>query len=153
MLVQESTRIFGEMPLVSKVHKMDWDQFDEFVDFLAGMMLNDPWVPSCIVGLARGGLPLAVALSHRLDVPMHAVTFQTRDGEQQDTFVCPPNALVVDDINDSGLTLTEFMKDQDDTVRTAVLINKDESVYNAYYVAWLSPYDNDVWFEFPWERK
>jgi len=151
MLVQESTRIFGEMPLVSKVHKMSWDQFDEFADFLHGMMTNDPWIPSCVVGLARGGLPLAVTLSHKFNIPMHPVTFQTRDGSQQDTFVCPKDALVVDDINDSGKTLQMFMKNQDASVRTAVLINKPESEYDVEYTAWVSPYDHDVWFQFPWE--
>ena len=153
MSVQESTHTSGVTQLVSKVHKMSWEQFDEFVDVLHGEMLNDPFIPSCIVGLARGGLPLAVALSHKFNVPMHAVTFQTRDGDQQDKFVCPENAVVVDDINDTGETLTKFMADQHSSVRTAVLINKDESVYDVYYAAWISPYDADVWFEFPWERK
>lgn len=151
MLARESTRIFGEMQLVSKVHKMSWDQFDDFAAFLHGMMTNDPFIPSCIVGLARGGLPLAVKMSHQFNVPMHPVTFQTRDGSQQDTFVCPKDALVVDDINDSGKTLEMFMKNQDASVRTAVLINKPESVYNVEYAAWESSYDHDVWFQFPWE--
>ena len=151
MLAQESTHIFGEMQLVSKVHKMSWEQFDDFSDFLHGMMTNDPFIPSCIVGLARGGLPLAVKLSHKFNVPLHPVTYQLRDGKQQDNFVCPDNALVVDDINDSGETLRKFMFQQHHSVRTAVLINKPDSVYDVEYAAWDSPYDHDVWFQFPWE--
>jgi uncharacterized protein len=155
MLAQESIRIFGEMQLVSKVHKMSWDQFDEYVDILAGEIANSPWVPEHIIGLARGGLPLAVALSHKFDIPMTAVHWQTRDGAVQQVVNCPENSLVVDDINDSGLTLQSFMSvkaQRPKSMRTAVLINKSESVYDPDYTAWDSPYDSDVWFEFPWEK-
>ena len=151
MLARESTLIFGEMPLVSKVHKMSWQQFDEFTLDLHGEITNDPFIPSCIVGLARGGLPLAVCLSHKFGVPMIPVTFQTRDGDKSEWIKVPQNGLVVDDINDSGETLDSFMAGQHKSVRTAVLINKPESMYDVDYFAWDSSYDNDVWFEFPWE--
>lgn len=143
MLVQECTHTSGVTQLVSKVHKMSWEQFDEFVDVLHGQMMHDPFIPSCIVGLARGGLSLDVALSHKFDVPMHAVTFQTRDGDQKDKFVCPENAVVVDDIMDTGETLTKFMADQHWSVRNVVLINKSELMYDVEYSAFESPYDED----------
>lgn len=156
MLARESTRIFGEMPLVSKVHKISWEDFDNYVLELYGEITNTPWVPEHIVGLARGGLPLAVSLSHLFEVPMTAVNWQTRDGKLQESFQVPPNTLVVDDINDSGHTLRSFMSEQKNTSykvsRTAVLINKPGSVYNVDYTAWESSYDHDIWFQFPWEK-
>ena len=132
---------------------MDWDQFDHYVDMLHGQMTNTPYVPTCIVGLARGGLPLAVCLSHKFGVPMIPVTFQTRDGDKSEWIKVPQDGLVVDDINDSGETLDSFMAGQHKSVRTAVLINKPSSRYNVDYAAYTAQSsDDDVWYQFPWEK-
>lgn len=47
-----------------------------------------------IYGVPRGGLPLAVAISHRLELPI--LTYPT------------PKSLVVDDISDTGKTLANM---------------------------------------------
>ena len=135
------------------VDDIGWDQFDYYVDMLHGQMTNAPFVPTCVVGLARGGLPLAVCLSHKFGVPMIPVTFQTRDGEKSEWIKVPENGLVVDDINDSGETLESFMAGQHKSVQTAVLINKPSSKYNVDYEAYTAQdSDDDIWYEFPWEK-
>jgi hypoxanthine phosphoribosyltransferase len=47
---------------------LTWDHFDEAVAELAGII--DPGQAAGIYGEPRGGLPLAVALSHRTGLPL-----------------------------------------------------------------------------------
>jgi len=74
--------------------RLSWAGFDSAVAYVAdrcrGIELSG------VYGVPRGGLPLAVALSHRLGVPM----------------VDAPGArvLVVDDIYDSGQTIRGLME-------------------------------------------
>lgn len=71
------------------VLRLDWAAFDRAI----GRMVDeiDPAPLTGVYGVPRGGLVLAVALSHWLNLPLaEAVTV---------------NTLVVDDIHDSGETL------------------------------------------------
>ncbi|MDP3710511.1 MAG: phosphoribosyltransferase [bacterium] len=76
-----------------------WKQFDKDVRKLIrllqqrGSKFNGVWGP------ARGGLPLAVCLSHALEIPLLAKPFEG-------------NTLVVDDIVDTGDTLYGFFKSE-----------------------------------------
>ena len=63
-------------------------------------------------------------------------------------------ALVVDDINDSGHTLSmisEFFKQRHIRASYAVLQNKTSSNFTVDY--WGTLQDNDNWINFPWETK
>ena len=68
------------------------------------------WDPDLIIAIARGGCVPGVYLSHLLDKPLEVVTWQTRDGLRKEW----PNmhegrqVLLVDDINDSGLTFKQI---------------------------------------------
>ena len=100
---------------------------------------TDPaWKPDYIVGITRGGLPLATILSHRLGVPLVALSINLRDNtelgcetncwladwafgyvdEEQKKLIksrwdpkLRKNILVVDDINDTGATFEWLVKD------------------------------------------
>ena len=87
-------------------------------------MHHDSWTPDYIVGLTRGGLPLAVMLSHYLDKPMHALNASFRDNltgpesnawMAEDAFgydkIRKKDILIIDDINDSGHTLNWIIDD------------------------------------------
>lgn len=111
-----------------------------------------------VVGIHRGSLPIAVHLSNILpDVDMSIIKFQTRDGcckeptwllntsKSFDTFV------VVDDIYDSGKTITEvkeWLVEQhpEQYVKPWVLFGKDNDVDCSY----TRPHDGE-WIVFPWE--
>lgn len=95
---------------------LTWKQFDKdinsFIDYLnyAGIHIHQE--NTIILGLKRGGLPSAVALSNRLDLPISLVTFQTRDGNDNEPKFLEPeminsksNIIIVDDIYDTGLTV------------------------------------------------
>lgn len=83
---------------------VSYDEVNEFVESLRAMEF------SAVVGIYRGGLPLAVTLSHYFDVPLGIIKFQRLDGNDKvPTWLHKPdnieNCLVIDDIVDSGITL------------------------------------------------
>jgi len=115
---------------ISKVY-LEWDTIHDLVDVLAEKIKhNYPNIDS-VTGLARGGLIPAVLLSHKLDIPW--------------TLAVHKNTLVVDDINDTGHTLSKSPG-----VYTAVLHHKPTSIFSP------SVYAEEVgteWIVYPWERE
>lgn len=87
----------------------------------------------------RGGLPIAVHLSHFLDLPMYT------DEKQIDFSTVPyKTVLVVDDIADTGKTLKNFNV----LFPTATLFYKPKStVKPTFYIE-----ETTNWIVFPWER-
>ena len=60
-----------------------WEQVDRWCNRIALDILKTDWRPDYIVGLTRGGLVPAVRISHLLDIPMHTLKVQLRDGNQE----------------------------------------------------------------------
>lgn len=104
---------------------LTWEEFDFAVETIASQC---PSVNG-VYGMPRGGLVLAVALSHRLLVPL---LLEPRIG-----------ALWVDDIVDTGLTIRNALKG----MTYAAWINKssDYDVISAQTCG-------DEWVIFPWEK-
>ena len=157
-------------------------------------MNADDWQPDYIVGLTRGGLIPATMLSHYLDVPMHTLKVSLRDDTNgpesnlwmaEEAFGYVPkeervladfdynlyakNILIVDDINDTGATISWIQEDwrsgclpNDDrwesvwgnNVRTAVLINNEASEFtDVDYVGMsINKLEEPIWCVFPWEE-
>jgi len=97
---------------MDKIH-MTWNEFEsditEFVEYMKKIKFDKD---SVILGLKRGGLPSAVYLSNKLDIPISLVSFQTRDNNDVEPKFLEPeiikntkNVIIVDDIYDSGLTV------------------------------------------------
>jgi uncharacterized protein len=84
-----------------------------------------------IYGIPRGGLPLAVILSYRLNIPV--LLYPTKD------------TLVVDDISDNGLTL-QRMKNK----KIATLYSTSWTVTNPDWFIKEKKSKED-WLVFPWE--
>jgi len=119
--------------MIAKRNKipLEWEEIDRLVDILCEKIITQ--IPSIdsVMGLPRGGLIPAVMVSHRLDLPL--VTLPE------------PHTLVVDDIADSGVTLTNTPG-----IYTAVLHYKPHtSVFkpNLYSVE----YKGDDFLQYPWE--
>lgn len=107
---------------------LTWAEFDEAVSRIASMARHVPIAG--VYGLPRGGLPLAVALSHRLNAPL-----LTRPQRW---------VLVVDDAYESGRTLAPF---NGQPVLTAVWISKAAPTWwKAAEVV-----NSSEWLIFPWE--
>lgn len=98
---------------------LTWDSFNEAMARMAQLLQSlDPPEPMQrlgVFGIARGGLPVAVALSHQLGIPL----VQEREyADDTDSVIdlcgarCRKGILyVVDDICDSGVTFRQFVDD------------------------------------------
>lgn len=116
------------MPLL-----LDWNDFDQAVARIADQCQREGLAG--VYGVPRGGLPLAVALSHRLGLPL--VT------------VIAPDVLVVDDIHDSGQTLRELRQAHGERLRHVWVWATRESVPYGYQAVLTAI--GSAWIIFPWE--
>ena len=108
---------------------LSWEDFDRAVWHIASSF--DEGSISGIYGIPRGGLCLAVALSHRLQLPLLPRA--------------QPGCLLVDDVYETGLTL-EVYRDLPNT-RAVVWISKaNPNWWHAVEVV-----DSSEWIVFPWE--
>jgi hypoxanthine phosphoribosyltransferase len=116
-------------------------------------MYQDKFNPDIIIGLARGGLVPGVYLSHLLGIPFKALN---KDELFQNSKFEYPNALIIDDINDTGRTLADFnskYSDLFDMVRYAVIVNNESSSFDVdYYGSRYNKLEENDWFVFPWEK-
>lgn len=113
-----------------------------------------------VVGIARGGLFMANVLSHQLNVPVVVVNYSSPNGKgeyKKHNNKLPKlkqqNLIIVDDICDSGYTLSEVRQAYHDKLHevvTAVFYTKENSIYVPDLTKWTISADFD-WIEFPWE--
>ena len=112
------------------MRQLSWHHFDQAVDTIVERCRHQGF--SGIHGIPRGGLVLAVALSHRLDQPL-LTTAQ-------------PGCLLVDDVYETGLTLAPYQELEGCT--TVVWVSKVQPQWwQAVEVAVSSE-----WIVFPWEN-
>ena len=69
-----------------------WNEFDNGVDYIANQYKKKKLTG--IYGVPRGGLCLAVALSHKLNLQLLEKPLK--------------NSLIVDDVYETGITLSNF---------------------------------------------
>ena len=108
-----------------------WSEFDESVDHIANQCKF--WKLSGIYGVPRGGLCLAVALSHKLDIKVIEKPSK--------------NSLIVDDVFETGITLSKFKHIEG--ANFFVLISKKKPIW--WNTVILS--QKKDWIVFPWEDK
>jgi hypoxanthine phosphoribosyltransferase len=111
------------------IYPLTWDDFDAAI--ASAIILFDRFPFSGVYGVPRGGLPLAVAFSHRLAIPL------LRDPQ--------PDCLVVDDIYETGATLAPFQSIPGVTIWTWV----NKSLDCPYLFS--STITSNAWILFPWE--
>ena len=158
-------------------HFYTWQDIDKAVNKFVTDMYIDLWKPDYIVGLKRGGLPLAVALSNKIDVPMQTLNASFRDGgtlggpesnlQMAKDALRKKNILILDDINDTGATF-QWIKDDwmkqtgkskdwnnvwGNNVRFAVLTENLSSEFLEvdYWAHEVNKAEEDVWLVYPWE--
>jgi len=153
-------------------------------------MAADRWRPDYVIGLTRGGLVPANLISQYLDVPMETLKVSLRDSDMgpeskswmaEDAFGYEEhdpmasgngrkNILIVDDINDSGATLSWIRSDWQENclpdnaewidkiwnhnVRFAVLVNNEASEFKDvdYSGISINKLEDPAWIVFPWEE-
>ena len=108
-----------------------WGEFDQSVDFIANKCKTSEL--SGIYGVPRGGLCLAVALSHKLNIQLIDKPIK--------------NSLIVDDVFETGHTLSNFKNIEG--ANFFVLVSKKKPIWwntvNLNY--------KKEWIVFPWENK
>lgn len=121
-----------------------WKDVEDFVNQVAFELSNDPdFICSGVYGLPRGGLVLAVMLSHKLHVPMLMSPAQ--------------DCLIVDDICDSGESLLHYVKNTSGlpadlrAYRIATMYFKENKfgILPDYFLK----EKGDKWIVFPWEME
>jgi uncharacterized protein len=142
---------------------LTWEEFGAGARALAQLVLEDGFAPTIVLAIARGGLPVAGAVSYALGVKNCCVInveyYTDVDERLEVPSILPPalnlvdltnaRVLVVDDVADTGETLT-LVADQVShhvaEVRTAVLYEKPSSAVHCDYV-WRR---TSRWIVFPW---
>jgi len=107
-----------------------WSEFDKSVEQIYDKCKFIEF--SGIYGVPRGGLCLAVALSHRLKINLISKPKK--------------NSLIVDDIYETGITLNTFKNIEDATF--FVLFSKIKPTWwNTVHIS-----EKSEWIVFPWEN-
>ena len=107
-----------------------WSEFDKSVDYIANQCKKMKLTG--IYGVPRGGLCLAVALSHKLNLRLIEKPLK--------------NSLIVDDVYETGITLSNFKNIEG--VNFFVLVSKKKPI-------WWNSVDlsfKEEWIVFPWEN-
>lgn len=157
---------------------VSWNDVQRQVQELIRQMWKDGWTPDYVVGITRGGLTPANLISQYLGCRMETIKVSLREGEDN----CESNLwmaedafngkkiLIVDDINDSGATLSWIHKDWPsgcfptdekwnsiwgNTVRVAVLYDNEASkstLDTDYSAENINKVEDPCWIVFPWEE-
>ncbi len=107
-----------------------WSEFDNAVEDIASKCMFLEF--SGIYGVPRGGLCLAVALSHKLKINLISEPKK--------------NSLIVDDVYETGLTLKTF-KDIEGAMFFVLFSKCKPKWWNSVFIA-----EKSEWIVFPWEN-
>ena len=112
------------------INYFTWREFDKSVELIANKCKFLEF--SGIYGVPRGGLCLAVALSHKLE--LNLISKPTK------------NSLIVDDVYETGITLNSF-KDIEGATYFVLFSKIKPTWWNAVHTSGKSE-----WIVFPWEN-
>ncbi|HEY8028780.1 MAG TPA: phosphoribosyltransferase [Gaiellaceae bacterium] len=151
------------MSVATERERMTWAELGSGTQELAAQVVADGYEPGLILGIARGGLLIAGALSYVLDVKntftMNVEFYTGVDERLPMPMILPPvpdlidlhdaRVLIADDVADTGQTLAlvkDFIAGKVGEVRVAVMYEKPRSIVACEYV-WRR---TDRWIDFPW---
>ena len=106
-----------------------WNEFDKSVEHIANKCKFLDFAG--IYGVPRGGLCLAVALSHKLKINLISEPMK--------------NSLIVDDVYETGITLNTF-KDIEGATFFVLFSKVKPTWWNSVFIA-----EKSKWVVFPWE--
>jgi uncharacterized protein len=138
-----------------------YDHLTKDLEQIVSHLKHKNFRPDLIVGIKRGGLIPAVHLSHTFDVRMECIAWSTRDHVQREHNMVVSeavdmghNVVFVDDINDSGLTMSQlkehYVGQRNANVVFTTLITKLDSQFTVDYAPFTLA--DDRWVVFPWEK-
>ena len=112
------------------INYFTWSEFDKSVEYIADKCKILEF--SGIYGVPRGGLCLAVALSHKLNINLISEPSK--------------NSLIVDDIYETGITLNTF-KDIEGAKFFVLFSKMEPRWWNTVFIS-----EKSEWIVFPWEN-
>lgn len=112
---------------------LSWEEFCQALSRLSDQLRSKRF--SCVYGVPRGGLVLAVALSHHLDIPL--------------SLSPAPDMLWCDDIVDTGTTYLQALKEYPGATFCAWAAKE----YNSQVIHSLDLSHKKEWVLFPWESR
>jgi hypoxanthine phosphoribosyltransferase len=134
-----------------RVRTLTWLEYGDYIDRLLSLLEKEQekrrereieW--TSVVGVPRGGLPIAVAVSHRLRIPFLADCYPI-----ETIGMWKENLLFVDDIVDSGET----------RARILAYSNTEHFWCSLFARPEVAPFTNafvevtEDWIQFPYERE
>jgi hypothetical protein len=125
-----------------QVRHLTWNHVNELVDTLEANIRKAKYHYELIVGVTRGGLVPAVMLSHRLKLPMMAITPRT-------LIPITKRCLVIDEIYDTGDTIKQI-REVNPGIHVGVLFH-NEALPDLEYFATKDSLKQ--WIIFPWENE
>jgi hypoxanthine phosphoribosyltransferase len=118
---------------------VNWQYIDNACTELTEQITENKEKYDFIYGIPRGGLVIAVIMSHKLNVPIYAEDY---------VFYAKERILFVDDIADTGTTLESYKKLAiAENAKFATIHKKVNSRFipDYYYK------ETDKWIVYPWE--
>jgi uncharacterized protein len=116
-----------------------WKQFDKDMDIAAEFLLKVKPKIKGIYGIPRGGLVVAVALSHRMNIPM----FLNYNNIKNKSYI-----IVVDDISDTGKTFKSLPKIEKHL--TYAIFNREKTKFLTRFIGKMIEKE---WVHFCWENR
>ncbi len=120
---------------------LTWAEFEGATLELAEKIRKSDKEYVAVFGIPRGGLCIAVRLSHLLDLPLMT--------HEDDLIVLGDACLVVDDVSDNGTTLYEWEQKYGKHDTACIYSSKWTTHVPTYHVSMKT--DDKSWIVFPWE--
>lgn len=143
-------RCRGTMNIVKTIEKevMTPEQYIELVNKLIHNIKKTGFNYDCVYGIPRGGLPIAVHISHHMKIPM--LTCLSHDYISR---IIPTsgNILIVDDKLHTGQTINQIQRDINlmgykHVCTATLLVHQGAPFMPTHFVSM-----TDKWNVFPWE--
>ena len=119
------------------IRVVGWEEFDRLIDRLEFKINESDKKFEGIYGIPRGGLMVAVCLSHRLNIPL--LTKKS---------LITTKILIVDDIVDSSITLQKYINISKKIVTASLFFRKIRAEQEPDFWVVDARFD---WIRFPWE--
>jgi len=141
---------------------IDWTAYGNLVSELTEMIRSKGGNFDLVVGIARGGIPVAMVVADQLGIGIDIINVKSYTGigsrkrpriiSTLTEEIKKKNILVVDDLIDEGDTMTTVVsylrRGKPERLSTAVLFKKPWSMYEPDYCLEVV----DKWVVFPWEH-
>ena len=138
-----------------KKKSVSYENFKSYIKILDKKINDSDWRPDIILSINRGGCTPGVFLSHIRDIKHKVINISDKNLNEY-ILNKLSSILIVDDINDTGNTLSKIkklLKGNISKVRFAVLINNNSSSFKVdYFAEEIDKNIDNSWIVFPWEN-